>query len=42
MCRHGPKWEEFRKKVQHALLPPHIARKYVEPLDVIAGDFLRR
>ncbi|CAH1364460.1 hypothetical protein MTP99_000840 [Tenebrio molitor] len=39
---HGPKWEEFRKKVQHALLPPHIARKYVEPLDVIAGDFLRR
>ncbi|EFA07521.1 cytochrome P450 49A1 [Tribolium castaneum] len=39
---HGPKWEEFRKKVQHALLPPQIAKKYIEPLDVIAGDFLHR
>lgn len=39
---HGPKWDEFRKKVQHALLPPHIAKNYVEPLDVIAGDFLHR
>ncbi|KAH1000878.1 hypothetical protein HUJ04_013154 [Dendroctonus ponderosae] len=37
---HGPKWEAFRKQVQQILLPPATARKYVEPLDVIAGDFL--
>nr|UUB32621.1 cytochrome P450 CYP49A1 [Dendroctonus rhizophagus] len=37
---HGPKWEAFRKQVQQILLPPATAKKYVEPLDVIAGDFL--
>ncbi|XP_060529813.1 probable cytochrome P450 49a1 [Cylas formicarius] len=38
---HGPKWEVFRKQVQQVLLPPATARKYVEPLDIIAGDFLK-
>ncbi|CAG9759686.1 unnamed protein product [Ceutorhynchus assimilis] len=37
---HGPKWEAFRKQVQQIVLPPAIAKKYVEPLDIIAGDFL--
>ncbi|KAL1502174.1 hypothetical protein ABEB36_007357 [Hypothenemus hampei] len=37
---HGPKWEQFRKQVQQILLPPATAKKYVEPLDVIATDFL--
>ncbi|KAK9877540.1 hypothetical protein WA026_018647 [Henosepilachna vigintioctopunctata] len=39
---HGPKWDEFRKQVQHILLPPSAAKVYIEPLDVIASDFLRR
>ncbi|XP_018570997.1 probable cytochrome P450 49a1 [Anoplophora glabripennis] len=39
---HGPKWDAFRKEVQQILLPPATARKYVEPLNVIATDFLVR
>ncbi|XP_050295888.1 probable cytochrome P450 49a1 isoform X2 [Anthonomus grandis grandis] len=38
---HGPKWDTFRKQVQQILLLPNTAKKYVEPLDLIAGDFLR-
>ncbi|XP_030750650.1 probable cytochrome P450 49a1 [Sitophilus oryzae] len=37
---HGPKWEAFRRQVQQVLLPPATAKKYVEPLDDIAQDFL--
>ncbi|KAF7270578.1 hypothetical protein GWI33_016469 [Rhynchophorus ferrugineus] len=37
---HGPKWDAFRKQVQQVLLQPATAKKYVEPLDVIADDFL--
>ncbi|KAL3288378.1 hypothetical protein HHI36_002826 [Cryptolaemus montrouzieri] len=39
---HGPKWDEFRKKVQQVLLPPSAAKVYIEPLDIIANDFLKR
>ncbi|KAG5899874.1 hypothetical protein JTB14_012337 [Gonioctena quinquepunctata] len=39
---HGPKWDAFRKQVQQILLPPTTAKKYVEPLDIIATDFLNR
>jgi len=39
---HGPKWDAFRKQVQQILLPPTTARKYIEPLNTIAGDFLTR
>nr|AZR39410.1 cytochrome P450 [Agasicles hygrophila] len=39
---HGPKWEAFRKQVQQYLLPPLTAKKYIEPLDMIAMDFLDR
>ncbi|CAH1117306.1 unnamed protein product [Phaedon cochleariae] len=39
---HGPKWDAFRKQVQQILLPPATAKKYIEPLDIIATDFLTR
>ncbi|KAJ8925936.1 hypothetical protein NQ315_009788 [Exocentrus adspersus] len=39
---HGPKWDAFRKQVQQIMLPPATARKYIEPLNVIASDFLTR
>nr|WCC58045.1 cytochrome P450 [Pharsalia antennata] len=39
---HGPKWDAFRKQVQQILLPPATARKYIDPLNVIASDFLIR
>ncbi|KAB0797032.1 hypothetical protein PPYR_11093 [Photinus pyralis] len=39
---HGPKWDEFRKQVQQIVLPPSTARKYIQPLNVIAGEFLER
>ncbi|XP_066249042.1 probable cytochrome P450 49a1 [Euwallacea similis] len=37
---HGSKWENFRRQVQQILLQPSTARKYVEPLNAIANDFL--
>ncbi|XP_065167350.1 probable cytochrome P450 49a1 [Atheta coriaria] len=39
---HGVKWDQFRKQVQQVLLPPATAKKYIEPLNVIATDFLDR
>ncbi|KAJ8968195.1 hypothetical protein NQ317_006797 [Molorchus minor] len=36
---HGPKWDAFRKQVQQILLPPSTAKKYIEPLNIIATDF---
>ncbi|VEN51325.1 unnamed protein product [Callosobruchus maculatus] len=39
---HGPKWDAFRKQVQHILLSPTTAKMYIEPLDLIATDFLNR
>ncbi|XP_017787115.1 PREDICTED: probable cytochrome P450 49a1 [Nicrophorus vespilloides] len=39
---HGPKWDDFRKQVQQILLPPATAKKYIDPLNVIASDFLDR
>ncbi|KAK5643038.1 hypothetical protein RI129_009205 [Pyrocoelia pectoralis] len=39
---HGPKWDEFRKQVQQIVLPPSTAKKFIQPLNVIAGEFLER
>lgn len=39
---HGKKWDDFRKEVQQILLSPRTAKKYVEPLDIIADDFIQR
>ncbi|KAF5296713.1 hypothetical protein FQA39_LY12413 [Lamprigera yunnana] len=39
---HGPKWDDFRKQVQQIVLPPATAKKYIQPLNVIAEEFLQR
>lgn len=40
--RHGPKWEAFRQEVQHILLQPQTAKKYIPPLNDIASEFMVR
>lgn len=45
MCpiyRHGEKWDNFRAQVQHVMLQPSTARKYIMPLNEIANDFMDR
>ncbi|KAH8340065.1 hypothetical protein KR067_007655 [Drosophila pandora] len=39
---HGPKWEAFRQEVQHILLQPQTAKKYIPPLNEIASEFMGR
>ncbi|KAH8284996.1 hypothetical protein KR054_003598 [Drosophila jambulina] len=39
---HGPKWEAFRQEVQHILLQPQTAKKYIPPLNDIASEFMGR
>ncbi|XP_062130747.1 probable cytochrome P450 49a1 [Drosophila sulfurigaster albostrigata] len=39
---HGPKWEAFRQEVQHILLQPQTAKKYIPPLNDIASEFMVR
>ncbi|KAK4877763.1 hypothetical protein RN001_010269 [Aquatica leii] len=39
---HGPKWDEFRRQVQQIVLPPSTAKKYIQPLNTIAGEFLQK
>lgn len=40
--RHGEKWDNFRAQVQHVMLQPSTARKYIMPLNEIANDFMDR
>lgn len=40
--RHGEKWDTFRAQVQHVMLQPSTARKYLMPLNDIANDFMDR
>lgn len=40
--RHGEKWDNFRAQVQHVMLQPSTARKYIMPLNDIANDFMDR
>ncbi|XP_055325966.1 probable cytochrome P450 49a1, partial [Sitodiplosis mosellana] len=37
---HGEKWDNFRAQVQHVMLQPSTARKYIMPLNEIANDFM--
>ncbi|KAF5295462.1 hypothetical protein FQR65_LT10450 [Abscondita terminalis] len=37
-----PKWDTFRKQVQQIVLPPSTAKKYGQPLNSIAAEFLQR
>ncbi|XP_037035585.1 probable cytochrome P450 49a1 [Bradysia coprophila] len=39
---HGEKWDTFRAQVQHVMLQPSTARKYIGPLNEIANDFMDR
>ncbi|XP_030388533.1 probable cytochrome P450 49a1 [Scaptodrosophila lebanonensis] len=39
---HGPKWEDFRQEVQHILLQPQTAKKFIPPLNDIASEFMGR
>ncbi|KAH8237125.1 hypothetical protein KR038_004849 [Drosophila bunnanda] len=39
---HGPRWEAFRQEVQHILLQPQTAKKYIPPLNDIASEFMGR
>ncbi|XP_031620366.1 probable cytochrome P450 49a1 [Contarinia nasturtii] len=39
---HGEKWDNFRAQVQHVMLQPSTARKYIMPLNEIANDFMDR
>lgn len=39
---HGEKWDKFRAQVQHVMLQPSTARKYITPLNEIANDFMDR
>lgn len=39
---HGEKWDNFRAQVQHVMLQPSTARKYILPLNDIANDFMDR
>lgn len=39
---HGEKWNKFRAEVQHVLLQPSTAKKYIAPLNDIAQDFMER
>lgn len=39
---HGKNWEAFRQEVQHILLQPNIAKKYIPPLNEIASEFMTR
>lgn len=41
-CRHGEKWDAFRAQVQQLMLQPATAKRFVGPLDEIAGDFMQR
>lgn len=40
--RHGKKWDAFRAQVQHVMLQPSTAKKYVGPLNDISTDFMER
>lgn len=40
--RHGEKWDQFRAQVQHVMLQPSTAKKYVAPLNDITTDFMER
>lgn len=42
MHSHGEKWDNFRAQVQHVMLQPSTARKYIAPLNEIANDFMDR
>lgn len=42
LLRHGEKWDNFRAQVQHVMLQPSTARKYIMPLNEIANDFMDR
>lgn len=39
---HGKQWDEFRSQVQQVMLQSGAARKYVEPLNQVADDFIIR
>ncbi|XP_026466088.1 probable cytochrome P450 49a1, partial [Ctenocephalides felis] len=39
---HGEKWDAFRAQVQQLMLQPATAKRFVGPLDEIAGDFMQR
>lgn len=39
---HGEKWDKFRAQVQHVMLQPSTAKKYVAPLNDITSDFMER
>ncbi|XP_055920745.1 probable cytochrome P450 49a1 [Eupeodes corollae] len=39
---HGKSWETFRQEVQHILLQPNTAKKYIPPLNEIASEFMTR
>ncbi|XP_055380217.1 probable cytochrome P450 49a1 [Condylostylus longicornis] len=39
---HGKDWENFRSEVQHILLQPQMAKKYIQPLNEIADEFMER
>lgn len=39
---HGEPWREFRSKVQKPVLQLSTVRRYLQPLEVVTDDFLRR
>lgn len=41
-CRHGEPWRQFRTKVQKPILQLQTVRKYIEPIEVVTEDFIRR
>ena len=40
--RHGPKWLEFRTRVQQVMLQPRTAKLYVGAIQGTADSFIRR
>lgn len=39
---HGEQWKEFRTRVQKPVLQPQTIRKYITPIEIVTGDFIRR
>lgn len=40
--RHGEAWKEFRTRVQKPVLQPQTVKKYITPIEVVTGDFIKR
>ncbi|XP_014485825.1 PREDICTED: probable cytochrome P450 301a1, mitochondrial isoform X1 [Dinoponera quadriceps] len=39
---HGEPWKEFRTRIQKPVLQPQTVRKYITPIEVVTGDFIKR